>query len=213
MSLVEYDSDPLITLRAGALLVQDVVKQQFFHENSRELLNNKKIGMVATEAIVYENKKSFCIISTLCESIDFSKMSNHSVYDYNNQKSVMLKDYLGTEILPILRVISNEDKTKVIIFEDKIKYDFFSYTTSSKKSTSLLYQLLSGKELIRTLSSEKISNIFSLVHNRDCNAVNSYSGVWRNNFINLQREHLRNVNDLNLIQRYEQGLSDYFHLK
>lgn len=216
ISLNEYNADPLVTLRAGALLVQDIIKQQFFHENARELLDNKKIGMVATERIAVNGETVFCVISTLCEALDFSRLSHKVVYDYNNQSSIILKQHLGTEIFPILRFITNEDKTKVLIIEDRIKYDFFSFGTSTQSKPSLLYQLLSGKELLQDISDQKISNVFSIIYNREAKPLNNYSGTWRNNFIDLQRIHLMEAdknNNLNLLARYEQGLQDYFHLR
>jgi hypothetical protein len=85
ISLSSFNPNYLQTLRAGALLVQQIVQELFHHKNEANLLDTKKIGIVATEEIEYSGMKYFCIISTLCEGLDFSNLAGNLIYDYKNE--------------------------------------------------------------------------------------------------------------------------------
>lgn len=208
--LNSFSSNNLQTLRAGSLLVQQIVDEQFAHVNNSSILDAKKIGIVATERVSFSNEKYLCIISALCEGLNFELLKEFPLYDYNEEKTVLLTSHVATEILPVIRVALNEDKTKVLILGDNVKFDFFKFKESKAQSTSLLLQLISNQELLRKLSSEKVRNLDELVSHRPSSITNSFSKEWRKRFILDQKKHLSEMQlyagELDLVEHYEELL-------
>lgn len=210
INLSSFNSNNLQSLRAGSLLVQQIVEEQFSSLNQNKITDSKKIGVIATEKLIINNDKYLCVVSTLCEGLDFKKLVNFPLYDYNQEKTILLTHHCGTEVLPVVRVALNEEKNKILILSDNVKFDFFKFSDSKLKSASLLFQLISNENLIKNLSDRSISKFEEIHLKRPVNSQNTFLKSWRDKFILDQKSHLEEmqvyVNDIELIAHYTELL-------
>jgi hypothetical protein len=111
----------------------------------------------------------------------------------------------------VLRVALNEEKNKILLLSDNVKFDFFSFGESKVKSTTLLFQLISNPKMLKTLSDNKISKLDELMNFRQALPVNSFNKSWRMEFLNNQIEHLKAmqhyVDDIDLAEHYQELVS------
>lgn len=196
VSLRDFNTNYLEALRAASLLTQEVVKAEFAHYNSTSILDPKKVGFLATEVVKFNNHKYFTVISFLCENLNFGLLEGKTVFDYNQEESVFLKKFKGTENIPVLRVAQSQDNSSALILHDRIKVDFFEYEASALKSTTLFFQLLSRNNLLKELSGGKVLALADLVKESKIKGENNFNPHWRGEFISRQGAHLLEMSQL-----------------